>query len=285
MADTSVGPGPSGSRSASMQRILPVLAACRSSPACTAHSRRRVCFSRTAGVGDSSPWRACREDGPCAGTGHGLRRAELLLRPGRRSEPVRVALDGTSTLGHLVKSLGVPLTEVRRLQVNGSPARPGYRPAHGDVVGVEAVQRPQHLPSARFVLDVHLGTLARQLRLAGVDAAYANDATDDALVWQANDERRVLLTQDRGLLHRRQLWQGAYVRGARPDEQLTDVLDRFAPPLAPWTRCPACNGRCTPQRRQTLILCCSRHPPHLPGVLPLRGLRPGVLARRAQQAP
>ncbi len=80
--------------------------------------------------------------------------AELsfFLRPGRRSGPVRVALDGTSTLGHLVESLGVPLTEVGRLQVNGGPAGPGYRPAHGDVVGVEAVRRPQHLPSARFVL-------------------------------------------------------------------------------------------------------------------------------------
>ena len=34
--------------------------------------------------------------------------------------------------------------------------------------------------------------------------------------------------------------------GARPDEQLADVLDRFAPPLAPWTRCPACNGPLSP---------------------------------------
>src|SRR5216684_730519 len=52
----------------------------------------------------------------------------------------------------------------------------------------------------------------------------------------------VLLTQDRGLLRRRKLWLGAYVRGARPDEQFADVLDRFAPPLAPWTGCTACNG-------------------------------------------
>ena len=48
--------------------------------------------------------------------------------------------------------------------------------------------------------------------------------------------------QDRGLLRRRALWLGAYVRGARPDDQFRDVLDRFKPPLAPWTRCPACNG-------------------------------------------
>ena len=170
----------------------------------------------------------------------------LFLRPGRRSGPVAVAVDGTSSLGHVVQSLGVPLTKAGRLLVNGEPAAPGYRPRNGDVVTVEAVRRPQQLAPARFVLDVHLGTLARRLRLAGLDAAYANDASDDALIEQANTGRRVLLTQDRGLLRRRALWRGAYVRGARPDDQFRDVLDRFRPPLAPWTRCPACNGPLAP---------------------------------------
>jgi len=170
----------------------------------------------------------------------------LFLRPGRRGGPVRVAVDGTSSLGHVVESLGVPLTEVGRLLVDGESALPGYRPGSGVVVTVDPVRRPQHLEPARFVLDVHLGTLARRLRLVGVDTAYANDADDDALVEQANASRRVLLTQDRGLLCRRKLWLGAYVRGARPDDQFWDVLDRFVPPLAPWTRCPACNGHLSP---------------------------------------
>ena len=170
----------------------------------------------------------------------------LFLRPGRRSGPVAVAVDGTSSLGHVVESLGVPLTEAGRLLVNGEPAAPGYRPCTGDVVTVEAVRRPQQLTPARFVLDVHLGTLARRLRLVGVDAAYLNDADDDALIEQANTGRRVLLTQDRGLLRRRALWLGAYVRGTSPDDQFRDVLDRFKPPLAPWTRCPACNGLLSP---------------------------------------
>ena len=39
----------------------------------------------------------------------------------------------------------------------------------------------------------------------------ANDASDDALIEQANAERRILLTQDRGLLRRRALWLGGYV--------------------------------------------------------------------------
>ena len=170
----------------------------------------------------------------------------VFLAPRHRGGRVRVACDGTSSLGHVVESLGVPLPEVGSLTVNGRPVVAGYRLNGGDVAGVAGMPRPQRLPSARFLLDVHLGALARRLRLVGLDAAYANDLDDDTLIERANAGRRVLLTRDRGLLRRRKLWLGAYVRGARPDEQLHDVLDRFAPPLAPWTRCTACNGLLSP---------------------------------------
>lgn len=166
----------------------------------------------------------------------------LFLKPAHRTGPVQVTCDGVSTLGHVVQSLGIPLTEVGRLAVSGHPVPPRYRASGGDVAEVGAVARPQPVPVHRFLLDVHLGALARRLRLAGIDTAYGNDATDDALIGQANAERRILLTQDRGLLRRRALWLGGYVYGAHPDDQFTDVLDRFAPPLAPWTRCPTCNG-------------------------------------------
>ena len=165
----------------------------------------------------------------------------LFLARRDRHDAIRQPYDGISSLGHVVESVGVPLPEVGELLVRGRSAAPGYRPVDGDQVRVLPVRRPQAAPPS-YVLDVHLGVLARRLRLLGVDTAYANDADDDALIEQANGGRRVLLTQDRALLRRRRLWLGAYVRGAHPDDQLRDVLDRFAPPLSPWTRCPACNG-------------------------------------------
>ena len=174
----------------------------------------------------------------------------LFLRPKLRAQPVPVTCDGVSTLGHVIESIGIPLTEVAELLVNGRPAERAYRPRGGDTIEVKSVPRPQRLEAARFLLDVHLGTVARRLRLLGIDAAYRRDADDDDLIEEANAARRVLLTQDRGLLRRRKLWRGAYVRGANPDAQLADILDRFAPALAPWTRCTACNGLLVPARKE-----------------------------------
>lgn len=165
----------------------------------------------------------------------------LFLPARHRVESTQLPHDGTASLGHVVESLGVPLTEVGTLLADGVAVEPSYRPRPGDTIDVGPVPRPQRV-AGRFVLDVHLGTLARYLRLLGVDTAYRNDSSDDELIAQSRREDRVLLTQDRGLLRRRALRAGAYVHGAQPFEQLTDVLERFAPPLRPWSRCTSCNG-------------------------------------------
>ncbi|AEN10632.1 MULTISPECIES: Mut7-C RNAse domain-containing protein [unclassified Streptomyces] len=169
----------------------------------------------------------------------------LFVSHERRRGSTPVITDGSSTLGHVVESLGIPLTEAGTLVVDGRTVPVSHIPGPGERVEVRAVERPQRIPGAplRFLLDVHLGTLARRLRLLGVDAAYeSEDIGDPALAALSARERRVLLSRDRGLLRRREIWAGAYVYSDRPAEQLRDVLGRFAPVLAPWTRCTACNG-------------------------------------------
>ncbi len=163
----------------------------------------------------------------------------------RRDGAVRAATDGLSSLGHVIESLGVPLTEVGALAVDGREVPVSHVPAAGESVTVRPVARPQQVPGAplRFLLDVHLGTLARRLRLLGVDTAYeSTDIGDPALAARSAAEQRVMLSRDRGLLRRRELWAGAFVYSTRPEEQLRDVLERFDPELFPWTRCTACNG-------------------------------------------
>jgi len=169
----------------------------------------------------------------------------LFVPHGRRGGSTPLTTDGTSSLGHVVESTGVPLTEVGSLRVNGREVPRSYVPVAGDSVEVRTVTRPQQVPGAplRFLLDVHLGTLARRLRLLGVDTAYESlDIGDPALATRSATEKRVMLSRDRGLLHRRELWAGAFVYSTRPEDQLRDILDRFRPELRPWTRCTACNG-------------------------------------------
>lgn len=175
----------------------------------------------------------------------------LLPARDRAAGERRLRFDPDASLGHVVQAAGVPLTEVGRVRLDGMPAPLGGRASPGGVVDVDEAPRPQPVPDGGFLLDVGLGALARRLRLLGLDAAWSNDAADADLVARAAADDRVLLTQDRGLLMRRALgpagrWRGALVRGAGTADQLADVLDRFAPALAPLTRCTACGGRLEP---------------------------------------
>lgn len=152
------------------------------------------------------------------------------------------------------ESVGIPHTEVGHLVVDGDPADHDHLVRGGETVTLHDVQdgpRPDSLvappPPPRpvtVVADVHLGTLARRLRLLGVDTWWRNDAADPLLARVAADQRRVLLTRDRRLLMRRAIVHGVLVRHDDPTAQLAQVVGRLAlaGQLAPRTRCVRCNG-------------------------------------------
>ena len=109
-------------------------------------------------------------------------------------------------------------------------------------IGTPTRVRPRPLGKVRSVADVHLGELARHLRLVGLDTAYRNDADDAALADLADREGRILLTRDQGLLKRRTVAHGYFVRETQPHRQLVEVLRRFGPlDLQPFSRCLRCN--------------------------------------------
>ena len=171
----------------------------------------------------------------------------FLPRRGRDSGELDLPHDPTATVGHLIQSAGIPLTEVGDLLVAGVSTFWGSRLQERDRLDVGVRTRPQPLQGpALFLLDVHLGALARRLRLLGVDTAYQKEAEDEQLVEQAGRQDRVLLSRDRGLLMRRAPRRAAFVRGHYPDDQLADVIERFRPPLKPWSLCLACGGTLMP---------------------------------------
>ncbi|HXE73471.1 MAG TPA: Mut7-C RNAse domain-containing protein [Candidatus Nitrosotenuis sp.] len=158
-----------------------------------------------------------------------------------------------STVKHVIEALGVPHTEVELILVNGHPVDFDHLLGEGDRVSVYPVfesldvtplvrLRPKPLRRVRFVLDVHLGRLATYLRLLGFDTLAPAGAKDEDLARLAA-QGRILLTRDRGLLKRRQVTHGYWLRSTRPREQLAEVLRRFDlfRLVDPFNRCLRCN--------------------------------------------
>ena len=160
---------------------------------------------------------------------------------------------------HLIERCGVPHPEVELILVNGRSVDLDQRLADGDRVSVyprfEALDitpllrlREHPLRNPRFIADAHLGRLARHLRLLGFDTLFGNDPGDAALATAAARQRRILLTRDRGLLMRREVTHGCFIRSGRPLEQLTQVMERcdLYRLVRPFTRCMMCNGPLQP---------------------------------------
>lgn len=177
------------------------------------------------------------------------------LPPADRQATLVVAFDRGATVKDFIEARGVPHTEIDLVLVNGESVDFGRTLGHGDRVAAYPVfeafdvapvtrVRPEPLRVTRFVLDVHLGRLARYLRLAGFDTRYDTEAGDERLTEVSRAEHRVLLTRDQGLLKRRAVTHGYCVRSTAPPRQLAEVVSRFdlRRLVRPFSRCTVCNG-------------------------------------------
>jgi uncharacterized protein with PIN domain len=183
--------------------------------------------------------------------------AELndFLAPERRQITFAHAVDRRSSVKDAIESLGVPHPEIDLILVDGRSVDFSYLIQDGDRISVYpvfealdispvALVRPVPLREVRFVLDTHLGRLAAYLRLAGFDARWRSEVGDAELAGISAEQRRILLTRDHGLLKRKVVTHGYFVRATRPADQLVEVLGRFdlVRSVAPFSRCLRCNG-------------------------------------------
>jgi uncharacterized protein len=172
----------------------------------------------------------------------------------KRKRPFEVDIPKGCTVKAMIEDLGVPHTEVDLVLANGESVDFSYQPSAGDRISVYPMfeswdigslsrVRAAPLREIRFALDVHLGRLARLLRMFGFDCLYRNSLEDEELVRLARLEMRIVLTRDRGLLKRRSVTHGYLVRSLAPREQLGEVARRFdlASTARMGSRCVECN--------------------------------------------
>jgi uncharacterized protein len=173
---------------------------------------------------------------------------------------------GTPAIKDALEAAGVPHTEVDLIITNGVSVAFDYRLCDGDRVAVypvfESVDispiirlRPQPLRETKFILDVHLGKLARHLRMLGFDTLYRHDYQDPDIIAIALRERRIILTRDRGILKARAVTHGYWMRSTAPKQQVREVLQRFdlQRQIRPFHRCMRCNGLMQSVEKQTVL--------------------------------
>lgn len=155
-----------------------------------------------------------------------------------------------------IEAIGVPHTDVAVILVNGTAVEFSYGLQDGDEVAVyphaahpdvDETFIQSFLPAGcpAFVLDVHLGKLARYLRTAGFDTLYSKDDMGDARIAEISDmETRVVVSRDIGLLKRSRVRYGYWPRHTQSRAQFRELVAHYK--LKPWfrlfSRCPHCNG-------------------------------------------
>lgn len=182
-----------------------------------------------------------------------------LPRSRRQVEFAQDFPDG-ATVRHAVEGAGVPHVEVDLVLANGSPVGWAHVPREGDRLAVypafhsldpDPLVRlgPRPLEVPRFVLDVHLEGLARNLRMLGFDTLLLPRGTapelQDPELARLSSEGRTLLTRDRDLLKRSTVERGSWVRTLHPRAQVVEILRRFdlVRQVQPFARCTVCNGQ------------------------------------------
>ncbi|MDQ2696106.1 MAG: Mut7-C ubiquitin/RNAse domain-containing protein [Pseudomonadota bacterium] len=188
------------------------------------------------------------------------------LPPARRKLAFSYAFAGTPSVKDAIEAIGVPHTEIDLILVDGESVgfdrllRGGERVAvypmfeRFDIAPLVRLRaRPLRRP--RFVLDVHLGKLARYLRLVGFDALYRNDYDDPTIIRLALAEGRVILTRDKGILKHAAVTHGYWLREVRPPCQLREVVRVFQlnRQLQPFSRCLDCNGELQAAARDAVL--------------------------------
>jgi len=182
------------------------------------------------------------------------------LQHDQRERPIWLTFGDRQSVKHLFESLGVPHTEVGQVKAVGIEKDFSYLVQDGDKIEVSPFEQDQldltvAPERAAFLLDLHLGKLARMLRILGFDTWYRNDYEDEELVELAASGKRILLTRDRRMLMNRRVQWGYCVRSLIPREQAAEIIRRYhlQQMITPFRRCSHCNTVLAPEKKERLL--------------------------------
>jgi len=179
---------------------------------------------------------------------------DLLRHRWRPQKTVIFPITRRASVKDVIESFGIPHTEVGHIECNGQQVDFSFLVEDNQLFEVYGIEkpwdvttttflRPVPLQDIAFVVDVNVGRLAKYLRMAGFDTLYNYRWDDKKIVDVLEHANRIVLSRDLGLLKRKQVEFGRYVRTDKPVEQLEEIVALFGltQGIRPFTRCLDCN--------------------------------------------
>ncbi|MBW2176962.1 MAG: Mut7-C ubiquitin/RNAse domain-containing protein [Deltaproteobacteria bacterium] len=144
----------------------------------------------------------------------------------RKKVDFDVKFEGKRSINDIIESLGAPHTEIDLILVNG-----------------KSVDFHFPLRRTKFITDVHLGKIAKYMRVLGFDVYYNSLLSIREIIEISKKENRIILTTSRKLLKFKDVSHGIFIRPAATTKQIKRIIDYLdiKEIIEPFTRCLWCN--------------------------------------------
>lgn len=165
-----------------------------------------------------------------------------------------------------IQSMSIPPHEIDLILVNQQSGRFDYVLKADDRISVYPVfelfnlsgisqLREDPLRNPTFICDVHLGRLAKYLRMLGWDTLYSNRYTPEEIVKISTLERRIILSRSRKLTRQKEVTRSYWIRSSDPLEQVRDLILKLdlSAQAKPLTRCLNCNTKLVPVEKIEIL--------------------------------
>lgn len=175
----------------------------------------------------------------------------------KKDQWIDYSFQGTPAVKDAIEAIGIPHVEVAKILVDGMPVAFSHHlcPQNSIEVFPFGQADVEEIAETKFVLDVHLGSLTRALRMLGFNTMYQQENSDKNIANIAANEDLIVLTRDIGLLKHKSIKRGYWLRSQITKGQLAEVINRFRllQHLQPFSRCIACNGSIEPVEKNKVL--------------------------------
>jgi uncharacterized protein len=178
----------------------------------------------------------------------------VFLEPFRQKKDFNVQIESNTLIHNLLEKLKIPLSQVDLILVNGESVDFDVQLHDGDRISVYPVfetlnidsitrLRKKSLRHLRFICDVHLGKLAKYMRMCGFDVFYSNNLLDHLIIQMSDETKSIILTKNKELFKTKQPSRAYLVKQSDSKMQLFEIISYFdlKTSIEPFSRCTKCN--------------------------------------------